>query len=192
MQSIYSHLVHRNIDPERPGIHIDELNRVATFYLYNMSGQIVGYQQYRPDMDKIKKNDEAKGRYYTRVRDEGCSKAIALYGVETLNRIKGFARPKPVFLLEGIFDAAVLHYHGFPALGVLGNDPKNLIPFLNAFHVPKIALCDSGAAGKALAKYADISFTLPDGHDLSSLAESDWEGCGDYLAGVIGMAYLRV
>lgn len=180
MMSIRQHLIQRLIITDDPGIFIDEENRVATFFLYNLSGKIVGYQQYRPDADKKKKNDPKEGRYYTYITDEGESapkkakKHIALYGVDTINRVNfSFRKGKPLFIVEGIFDAAALHYHGYPAVAVLQNDPKNLKSFFAALNVPTIALCDGDEAGNKLAKIADTSYTLPKDRDVASLNEED-------------------
>lgn len=188
---VRNHLINRRINPDNAGVFIDEDSRVATFLLYNLSGKIVGYQQYRPDSDKTKKNDPKDGRYYTYVSNEGedtpksGKKHIALYGTETINRTKGVFEPRPLFVVEGIFDAAVLHYHGYAAVAVLQNDPKKLKSFFRALNRPTIAICDGDDAGNKLGKIADMKYSCPKGHDLSSYADKDWEVSSKFLGFVI-------
>ena len=68
---------------------------VATFPLWNLSGQLVGYQQYRPFADKKAKNDPREGRYFTRLsRDR-----VGVWGLES------WQFSDVLFLCEGVFDA---------------------------------------------------------------------------------------
>lgn len=108
------------------GAYVDDVS--ATFALWNLSGQMVGYQTYRPDKPKLRGRDfdPAEMRYYTYIsRYGGADPAITAWGLETLYW------PGPVFLCEGIFDACRLHSHGFSALALLGSNPIHLRSWLN-------------------------------------------------------------
>lgn len=118
---------------------------MATFYLWNLSGCLVGFQQYRPNGEKKKQNSARDGRYFT-YRSQPTH---AVWGVESLH-----LSPNVVFLTEGVFDAARLTNLGYSALAVLSNNPsadlKNWLSMLNR-HV--VAVCDSDSAGRKLAKF---------------------------------------
>lgn len=59
-----NHILNRrcNVALHRPALDFDE--QVATFYLWNLSGQLVGYQQYRPDAPKHHAEPKL-ARYFT-------------------------------------------------------------------------------------------------------------------------------
>lgn len=172
MASVRNHLIARHCNPDLYGnsLVIDENERVATFLLWNFSGQLIGYQQYRPDNhEKAVKNHPDK-RYYLYVGDEGeiynkSKRKLAVFGIETLKMFPN----SPILLTEGIFNAARLHSAGFAALGLLSNNPKKITTFLKIVHGTKIAICDGDKAGQQLAKYGDYSIHLPDGTDVNDL-----------------------
>jgi len=156
---------HLDVNLHRPAV--DEEERVATFFLYNLSGQIVGYQQYRPDADKVKNNHPTGGRYFTyRNKD-----TLGVWGVESL-----YLTPHVLFVTEGIFDAARLTERGFSAVAALSNNPtkdfKNWLSFLNR---KVVAVCDNDSAGRRLAKFGDVAVFTED-KDLGDADDSyvDW------------------
>ena len=72
--SVRAHLRSRGLDPDRQGVFVSEETGTATVLLYNLSGQIVGYQQYNPEGTKSIRNDEKHRsllKYFTFVGDEG-------------------------------------------------------------------------------------------------------------------------
>jgi len=165
METVFEHLKgrHLNVDLHRP--MIDEVGRVATFYLYDLTGRAVGYHQYRPEGEKKLPNDFKSGKYFT------WRKGYAPWGVESLS-----LTPHVVFLTEGIFDAARLTEHGYSALATLSNDPqpdfKNWLHFLGR---RVIAVCDNDNAGRRLAKFGDVAVVTKD-KDLGDADDSyvDW------------------
>jgi hypothetical protein len=165
MENMLKHLHSRDLFPmgvHRPmHISIDDVERIATFYLWNLSGQLVGYQQYRPDSDKKKKNDPKEGRYYTYSKDN-----IAVWGLESM-----FWRKDVLFLTEGVFDACKLHIVGLPAIAVLANDPKKIKSWLYALSHDRtiIAICDDDDAGRKLAKCAQMKLTPTGVKDLGEM-----------------------
>lgn len=158
MRTVRNHLRERhvNLDLHRPVV--DESERVATFFLYNLSGQIVGYQQYRPDAGKEKKNYPREGRYFT----YRLKRTVGVWGLESLNLRKDL-----VFVTEGVFDAARLTELGQPALAVLSNDPTaDLRNFLVCLGRRVVAVCDPDSAGRKLAKVGNQVEIMPDSWDL--------------------------
>lgn len=63
--SLRQHLKKRGM-PAGVAIEYEEEN-VATFFLYNLSGKIIGYQRYRPDGLKKNINDPRISKYYTQL-----------------------------------------------------------------------------------------------------------------------------
>ncbi len=157
MKSVTQHLVdrHLNLDLHRPVV--DEVERVATFFLYNLSGQLVGYQQYRPEGEKKPQNNPKQGKYFTYRHQP----TLSVWGVESLH-----LTPDVVFLTEGVFDAARLTGRGYSALAALSNNPnQDLRNWLTCLNRKVVAVCDNDDAGRKLAKFGDVAvFTLD--HDL--------------------------
>ena len=162
--NLREHLLSRHCDPDKYAVQLDEENGVATFFLYNLSGQITGYQQYRPNAPKTQSNDEAKGKYYTFVSD---TKKPAMFGVDIVP--DEYGKNDIMIITEGLFDAVRFHAANLRAVATLTNDPKPLKNQLRLLPGLKIAVCDGGAAGAKLAKYADKAVFLPEGRDPGSL-----------------------
>jgi len=161
--SMIQHLKDRHVDFSLYSPAIDERERVATFMLYNLSGVLCGYQQYRPDADKKAKNHPRDGRYYT-YRSNG---HIAVFGLET------FDRPGPLFLMEGLFDAVRVHNLGLAGIGTLSNDPKQIIPWLRSISRATVAVCDPGPSGVPLAKLGDDVLVCPGASDLGDMTDDE-------------------
>lgn len=148
-----------------PGLSLTKSQ--ATFLLWNLSGELCGFQQYTPDAPKNTKiNNASDQKYWTLLGKEGLNEPRkptakqSVFGLELLN-------PKnPIlFIAEGIFDVTPLHILGANALAVLSNDPKHLKEWLRTMPYTVVALCEGGAAGRKLAKYGDYAVYLPEGQD---------------------------
>jgi len=145
--TLEEHLKWRHLDLNLHRPVLDEENDVATFYLWNLSGQLVGYQQYRRSASKTASNDPRSGRYFTFRK----LPTIAVWGVESLH-----LTPKILFVTEGLFDACRLTELGVSAIAVLSNDSsKDLKNWLTLLHRKIVAVCDNDKAGKELAKFGD-------------------------------------
>jgi len=145
MLAQHLHSRHLNLELHRP--MLDDEAQVATFYLWNLSGQLVGYQQYRPNGDKKAANSPREGKYFTYKKQP----TLAVWGVESLH-----LTPDVVFLTEGVFDAARLTERGYSALAVLSNNPSpDLANWLACLNRRVVAVCDDDAAGRKLAKFGD-------------------------------------
>lgn len=154
MQTVLENLLERHLDLDLHRPVVDEVERVATFYLYNLSGQHVGYHQYRPDATKEANNNPKLSRYFTYRK----LPTVGVWGVESLH-----LTPNVVFLTEGLFDAARLTERGYSALAVLCNDPvKDLHSWLYCLNRKVVAVCDNDAAGRRLAKFGNMSVFTED------------------------------
>lgn len=162
-KSVRRHLIDRHVDLNLHKPIINEDERVAYFLLHNLSGQIVGYQQYKPDRSKIKSNDPRDGKYFTRPSKD----KICIFGVESLNR------SGPLFLTEGIFDACRLTNLGYAAIASLSNNPVKMKSFLWSLNRFTVAICDGDEAGKKLAKYGTVSYIMDEGKDLGDCTDEE-------------------
>ena len=162
METLVEHLKKRHLDLELHRPVLDLENDVATFYLWNLSGQLCGYQQYRPEGEKKPQNNPKQGKYFTYRKQP----TLAVWGVESLH-----LSPNVVFLTEGVFDACRMTERGYSALAVLSNntgwDLKNWLGMLNR---KVVAVCDNDDAGRKLAKFGDVAVFCED-HDLGDSTE---------------------
>lgn len=168
------HLSKRGIDTKKTQLIIDEENGDTYFFLYNLTGQMVGYQKYNPKYDKKGQNskslgDPRKTKYYNWVGEEDRSKKIAVWGLESYTWAD-----KYLFITEGIFDIARAHQAGYPGIAVLCNDPNPQLGFwLKTLPQTKIVIYDNDKAGEELRKLGDYSFSIEDGKDLNDLTPEE-------------------
>ena len=151
---IIDHLKSRGLNSELYDCFIDIKNNIATFLLYNLSGQIVGYQKYDPSQDKVKNNDPKACKYYTYLPRE----VDGVFGLDLLNSLD-----RNIYITEGIFKAAKLHNLGYNSIAVLTSSPKRLRPWL---YIMKqtwnlIAIGDNDKAGKGLIDMIGKGFQSP-------------------------------
>lgn len=170
--SVAANLAARHVKPELYTVHIDEDKGVATFMLFDLSGALCGYQQYRPSATKEKKNHPREGRYYT-YRIEG---RTPVFGLET------WSWSRALFIVEGIFDCVRIHNLGYSAVAVLSNDPKHMRSWFRAMSRPIFAICDGGAAGTKLAKFGHRHAVCPVGRDLGDMCDSEVQSIVGNLA----------
>lgn len=151
-QTLVEHLKSRYLDLELHKPVLDLENDLATFYLWNLSGGMVGYQQYRRTGLKKPQNNPKEGKYFTLRKQP----TVAVWGVESLH-----LTPDLLFVTEGVFDACRLTQLGYSAVAALSNDPgndfKNWLKMLNR---TVVVVADNDSAGRKLAKYGDyVEFT---------------------------------
>lgn len=161
------HLKERHLDIGLySGIQLSD--DIVFFPLWNLSGQMVGYQQYRPLGEKKVYHNLEVGKYFTHTTKVGNNSSLGVWGLETLCH-----NDDTVYLVEGIFKACRFHNFGLNAIAVLGNNPKHLTEWLRTLDYCVYAICDGDEAGAALAKHGDKSFQLRDGDFLDEF--SKWE-----------------
>ncbi len=165
-QVVRDNLIRRGIDADRSHLFFDEEAGVATFLLFNLSGQLVGYQRYRPDAPKKFDKKSKTIRYFTYVTKN----KTAVWGLDTLTLSK-----KRLFITEGIFDAAKLHRQGEAAIAVLTNaKDSNLLTWLSILPQKIIAILDRDDAGNSLKTGVDFFLTVPEPHkDLGDMTDSE-------------------
>ena len=149
-----------DLELHRPVLDLE--NDVATFYLWNLSGNFCGYQQYRRFGEKKPNNNPKSGKYFTYRKQP----TLGVWGVESLH-----LTPNVVFVCEGVFDAARLTAKGVSALAVLSNNTgKDLSNWLMMLNRKVVAVCDNDDAGRKLAKFGDVAVFCED-HDLGDSSD---------------------
>lgn len=167
-KSITTHLKERHLDIKKyPSLHISEEYGKAYFYLYNLSGMIVGYQCYTPSLPKrMNKAEDCDRRYHTYITKSAGMIMLTAFGLDILDTTK-----KEIFLVEGIFDACRLHNLGLNALALLCSDVSFLKEHLMSMGYKLIPVCEGDEAGLKLATLAthkEIIY-LEEGYDLGDL-----------------------
>lgn len=154
------HLRCRHLIPERyRAVWLAE--GMATFGLWNLSGQLVGVQEYRPDKPKqiSKHAHPSEKRYSPRIPPN----RSAVWGLET------YVFGRELFVTEGIFTAARLHHLRLPTIAVLCANPMHLRAWFRALGCRITTVTDGDLAGETLVSYGDFVARMPDGHDASSV-----------------------
>lgn len=139
---LQEHLKSRGMDTSQYACVINEEDCEATFFLFNMSKMLIGYQIYRAWSTDKKCNDPKLGRYFTYSK----SGQDAIFGLEVP------WKPGPVFVFEGIFKASKAHRLGYNAVAVLTSDPKRMRPLFKIWRATRdiIAVGDADSAGQRL------------------------------------------
>lgn len=162
--TVLENLKSRHFDMNVHAVWVDEDEGVATYPLWNLTGQMVGYQQYRPAASKKKDNHPRESRYFTWRKD----KVVGVWGLESWN----FSNT--LFVTEGVFDACRLTSRGFSAVALLSNDiDTSTREWLYAFKSNRlvVAVCDNDAAGRKLAKCGHTSHVMEDGKDMGEASD---------------------
>lgn len=164
------HLKSRRLDVTRySAVWVDEESKAVTFGLWNLSGKLVGIQQYRPDGSKAIRQNPKECKYFTRAGSVDCHKHIMAFGVELLDPLQAI-----LFVAEGIFDIAPLHNRGINALALLKSScDESTVEWLHSLGYFVVALCDGDKGGERLAPAAHMAITLPEGKDPADMPE-EW------------------
>lgn len=166
--NIHSHLSSRFLDVNIHRTLIDEEKNVATFFLYNLSGQIVGYQQYRPLGEKYDYQNPKTGKYYTYRNSD--YPTVALFGLESYH-----FTPDILFVVEGVFDAARLTSRGISCVATLCNSPpKDYRNFFSCLPRKVMIICDNDVSGKKLSKFSDNYIVVPEEFKDLGAAPNDY------------------
>jgi len=189
VDDITAHLRDRGVDTDKTRVIIDKEGNTATFLLYNLSGQIIGYQYYNPNGEKntVVARKQIKGqkgevdvqslkkyiKYYTRVVDT--QKGVSVYGLETYEK-----NNRLLFVTEGVFDCIKIHNAGKPAVATLANAGSlELKTWFKIIPQTIIAIYDNDGPGKTLRKLADYSFPSPPG--FKDLGDTPQEVVTEYI-----------
>lgn len=138
----------------------------ATFLLYNLSKQLVGWQRYSPLNPHLCSND-TNGRYYT----YRTPYQLALFGFESY-----CSKLSNIFITEGIFDAVRLTRHKQCALALLTNSPNSsMLNLLSCLANKLTVIIDNDKGGETLyrkIKCITTNFITPPAKDLGDSDES--------------------
>jgi hypothetical protein len=151
-------------DPEKLGV-VDHDLELFTRFIYNLSGQIVGYQAYNWRADKRPKND-VTGRYWTWLTKN--DKKSTMIGAMGLEHIKW---GEALYLVEGQFEQATAAAYGLNCVAVLTNNPKHLKNWVFSYPGEVVSLCQDDQAGRKLANLADRAVMLP--KDLDEMTREE-------------------
>lgn len=168
------HLKQRGINTDETRVIIDEELGDTYFFLYNLTGQMVGYQKYNPNYPKKGQNsahaaDPRLVKYFCWVGEEDVNRKIAVWGLESYS-----FTDKYMFITEGIFDIARAHEAGYPGIAVLCNDPNPQLKYwLETLPQIKIVIYDNDKAGEKLKKLGDYCFSIDGGKDLNDLSPKE-------------------
>lgn len=176
---MYNHLIERGLYPENYN-GIMTFDDVVIFPLWNLSGQMVGYQQYRPEASKERKNDPREGRYYISLHGDKNEKPIGVWGLESLSM-----DPHILIITEGIFDACQFHRFGVPAIALLNSSYKHYRNFLTCLGRKIYKVEDDH--GSKLGPYTNIE--LPEGK--TDVGECDEFEVFDMLCKTINLFQLH-
>ena len=162
--TLLQHLHSRKLDTDLHRVWLNENEGVAVFPIWNLSGQLVGYQQYRPSATKEKNNNPLESRYFTRVKDG----RVGVWGLESWNL------SNTLFVTEGIFDACRLTYFGYSAICVFGNDVQpSTARWLWSVRKsrPVVSICDGDSAGRRLRHLGNSFVTVEGYNDLGDASD---------------------
>ena len=154
--SLKDHLISRGYHPEPLGSILSEEEGLAYFLLWNLSGQLVGYQQYLPNAPKAGHHPK-DCRYYTYTTKIGGHSIPAIWGLHTFT-----LQTKRIFIVEGVFDAVKLHRAGECCLALLGNaGSKSIKSWLSTFPQEIIGVLDSDQKGSGMKSLCDKFIITP-------------------------------
>lgn len=166
-QHLACHLRDRHMNLDLHRVILSD-SGIATVLLYNLSGQMVGYQRYNPAFPSAfpgdgKQSNLRDRRYYNYV----ASGKIGVFGLES------FSLDVPcVFVVEGVFDACRLTARGACAVAMLTNTPSSSMKnFLDCLGKPLIAVCDNDPSGRKMRRMGHHHETVQGGKDLGDCSE---------------------
>ena len=171
--TVLAHLLSRHLDPDRYHCVVDEEGNTATFYTFNLSGKLNGFQQYRPGATKEPNNCPRNGRYFT----YGSPAERVVWGMETF-----YFRKDVLFVTEGIFDAVRLHNLGLPAIAVFTCNPKDMLNWFGMLPRKIVFVADDDKAGVFFTKLGYECLVSNGGKDLGDMTDEQVrELVQDYL-----------
>lgn len=162
--NVLKHLKSRHFDSAVHTVWVDDDEGVATYPLWNLTGQMVGYQQYRPSATKKRDNHPRDSRYFTWRKD----KVVGAWGLES------WKFSNTLFVTEGVFDACRLTSRGFSAVALLSNDIDSSTRewlYMVKSNRFVVAVCDNDVAGRKLAKCGHVAHVMEDGKDMGEASD---------------------
>ena len=177
---ITKHLKFRHLDETKYTIFKSEDKRSVSFALWNLSGQLVGFQHYNPlAKSRFDKSDKAEDRtfrdlkYYTWITKIECKKPIRMIGVFGLDLLD--FSDNNCFVCEGVFDACRLHNIGLNAIALFELNSQSINDWVSILGYNIIPVCDGDKAGRKLLKLSTKGeyIVVGDGKDLGDLTDEE-------------------
>lgn len=156
------------------GLWLNEEESTVTFGLWNLSGSLIGFQQYKYLASKERCKNPSNMKYFTIAGKTGKHSKLLSFGVELLD-----SSQKVLFLAEGIFDVVPLHNRKVNALATLTNNPKHLASWLRTLGYYLVALCEGDKAGRKLASVADEVVYLSENKDPADMNDAWFDALVD-------------
>lgn len=166
---IKTHLKDRGVHDE--SLYHFGLDNLVVFYLWDFTGKLTGYCNYRRyGIKDSGKNDPYDGKYFIRPLkySDGVRYSEPMWGLHSTYY------SNTLFVTEGLFDAARVQEAGFASYCCFSNDPKNVAWLKLVRKIrPVVMVCDGDSAGRKLAKSGHMSLTLPDGKDANDFSANE-------------------
>lgn len=154
--------------------YVDVVSEVITFPIWNLSGQMLGYQEYKWLKPKTHGNHPRDQKYYTYLSKN----TLGVYGLNLL--------PKnylgTIYLVEGVWEVVYGYAFGIPCIAVLGNNPKQLKNWIDSIPNKVAALCQPDKAGKKLANIRKQPPIYLEGDLDDCLRKDGWWGVPDEIS----------
>ena len=169
MKDLLEHLKSRHLNLDLYSHFLSD--DCVTFPLWNLSGQMLGYQQYNPNSPK---NDDSlepnEKKYFTYLKKNFKVTENSAFGLDLLDTNK-----KELFVCEGVFDACRLHNLGLNAVALLSCLPKYLKSWLWSLGYTVIPVCEGDDAGRKMTYFATSNKVvyLEKGKDLGDLTDAE-------------------
>lgn len=143
---------------------IDYEAEVVVFPIYTIDGRLIGFENYNWRVTDKTIRNKPSGRYFKFITEP----EHAVYG---LYYITDFT--KPLYVVEGAWDAERVRCTGRNCIAVLQNNPVRLKDFFASLNCVTVSICDGDDAGKMLAKSTDLSMFLDDDSDPNDISVSE-------------------
>ena len=183
---IVEHLKSRGMDVGLyRDVPVSVSRNTATFYLWNLSGQLVGCQMYNPAGDKNCRNNPVNSKYFNRMTHQEDAIAVGVWGLQYFD----ISEWDFLFLTEGVFDAVKVLNAGFPCVALLGATVSvSTSGWLASLPHKKVALLDGDVAGRVMKHLSTVYFNLSD--PFKDLGEMPQEDADDFLRRVVESEHL--
>lgn len=170
---LHKHLQSRGLtNYQQYGMTVTD-NQSLYIPLWNLSGQLVGFQTYIPDGErKHSKNLPATDmKYYTSVSKLRTKQSnVAMFGLSHICK-----HDRVLFVVEGVFDAISIHNCNRNAVAILGVGSavnRQIFNQLSVIGYKTVAVCDGDEAGSNLQKYTDDYIILPRNTDANDMHQT--------------------
>ncbi|MGR5367115.1 hypothetical protein [Photobacterium damselae] len=151
---------------------VDFETEIVVFPIYTIDGRLVGYENYNWRVTDKTIRNKPNGRYFKFITDPE-NAAWGFYHIVDFT--------KPLYVVEGVWDAERVRATGRNCIAVMQNNPKRLASLFKKLESITVAICDGDGAGRELAKNTDLGLFLDDGLDPNDLPVEELERVLSYF-----------